>query len=86
MKEEKDHSDLEEDREKQKKEHERRAKVSIRGRERKVQRIFIAHIFAIFVTRKDMHIRDRDKERQHRYTEAVQHFNAVLVDLVRVYF
>jgi hypothetical protein len=33
------------------------------------------------------HLRDRDKERQHhRHTEAVQHFNALLADLVKMIF
>ncbi|XP_077259169.1 transcription elongation regulator 1 isoform X1 [Temnothorax americanus] len=67
-----DHSDSEEDREKQKRERERRAEVSIREREREVQRTLATHL------------RDRDKERQHhRHTEAVQHFSALLADLVR---
>lgn len=67
-----DHSDSEEDREKQKRERERRAEVSLREREREVQRTLATHL------------RDRDKERQHhRHTEAVQHFSALLADLVR---
>ncbi|XP_012526910.1 transcription elongation regulator 1 isoform X3 [Monomorium pharaonis] len=71
-KEEDDHSDSEEDREKQKRERERRAEVSLREREREVQRTLATHL------------RDRDKERQHhRHTEAVQHFSALLADLVR---
>lgn len=62
----------EEDREKQKKDRERRAEASLREREREVQRTLATHL------------RDRDKERQHhRHTEAVQHFNALLADLVR---
>ncbi|XP_011260944.1 transcription elongation regulator 1 isoform X2 [Camponotus floridanus] len=67
-----DHSDSEEDREKQKRERERRAEASLREREREVQRTLATHL------------RDRDKERQHhRHTEAVQHFSALLADLVR---
>ncbi|XP_017887706.1 transcription elongation regulator 1 isoform X4 [Ceratina calcarata] len=65
-------SDSEEDREKQKRERERRAEASLREREREVQRTLATHL------------RDRDKERQHhRHTEAVQHFSALLADLVR---
>jgi len=62
-----DYSDSEEDREKQKGGRERRAEVNIR--EREVQRIFLViYIFAIFVTgiRKDTHLGDRDKKRQHK--------------------
>lgn len=67
-----DQSDSEEDREKQKRERERRAEASLREREREVQRTLATHL------------RDRDKERQHhRHTEAVQHFSALLADLVR---
>ncbi|XP_034940516.1 transcription elongation regulator 1 isoform X2 [Chelonus insularis] len=67
-----EHSDSEEDREKQKRERERRAEASLREREREVQRTLATHL------------RDRDKERQHhRHTEAVQHFSALLADLVR---
>ncbi|KAK0167860.1 hypothetical protein PV327_001715 [Microctonus hyperodae] len=70
--EDEDHSDSEEDREKQKRERERRAEASLREREREVQRTLATHL------------RDRDKERQHhRHTEAVQHFSALLADLVR---
>ncbi|XP_033222596.1 transcription elongation regulator 1 isoform X2 [Belonocnema kinseyi] len=66
------YSDSEEDREKQKRERERRAEASLREREREVQRTLATHL------------RDRDKERQHhRHTEAVQHFSALLADLVR---
>ncbi|XP_043461407.1 transcription elongation regulator 1-like isoform X1 [Leptopilina heterotoma] len=65
-------SDSEEDREKQKREKERRAEASLREREREVQRTLATHL------------RDRDKERQHhRHAEAVQHFSALLADLVR---
>ncbi|XP_046625933.1 transcription elongation regulator 1 isoform X1 [Neodiprion virginianus] len=65
-------SDSEEDREKQKRERERRAEASLREREREVQRTLATHL------------RDRDKERQHhRHAEAVQHFSALLADLVR---
>ncbi|XP_015109979.1 transcription elongation regulator 1 isoform X1 [Diachasma alloeum] len=67
-----EHSDSEEDREKAKRERERRAEASLREREREVQRTLATHL------------RDRDKERQHhRHTEAVQHFSALLADLVR---
>ncbi|XP_023246814.1 transcription elongation regulator 1 [Copidosoma floridanum] len=61
-----------EEEEKQKRDRERRAEASLREREREVQRTLATHL------------RDRDKERQHhRHTEAVQHFNALLADLVR---
>jgi len=49
--EEDDHSDLEENREKQKRECERRAEVSIRERERKVQSIFVAISFILLLNR-----------------------------------
>lgn len=44
----------------------------MREREKEVQRTLATHM------------RDRDKEReQHKHDEAVQHFNALLADLVR---
>ncbi|EEB14665.1 transcription elongation regulator, putative [Pediculus humanus corporis] len=64
----------EEDREKEKKDREKQARVeaSLREREKEVQRTLATHL------------RDRDKEReQHKRDEAVQHFNALLADLVR---
>lgn len=45
--------------------------ASLREREKEVQRTLATHL------------RDRDKEReQHKHDEAVQHFNALLADLV----
>jgi hypothetical protein len=45
--------------------------ASMREREKEVQRTLATHL------------RDRDKEReQHKHDEAVQHFNALLADLV----
>ncbi|XP_028031261.1 transcription elongation regulator 1 isoform X2 [Bombyx mandarina] len=53
-------------------EREARAAASIKERERQVQRALATSL------------RDRDKERQyHKRDEAVQHFNALLADLVR---
>ncbi|XP_028161044.1 transcription elongation regulator 1-like [Ostrinia furnacalis] len=53
-------------------EKEARAQASIKEREREVQRALATSL------------RDRDKERQyHKRDEAVQHFNALLADLVR---
>lgn len=49
-----------------------RAEQSIREREKEVQRTLAGHL------------RDRDKERElHKREEAVGHFNALLIDLVR---
>lgn len=49
-----------------------RAKQSIREREKEVQRTLAGHL------------RDRDKEREHhKRDEAIRHFSALLVDLVR---
>ncbi|XP_072390987.1 transcription elongation regulator 1 [Diabrotica undecimpunctata] len=49
-----------------------RAQASLREREKEVQRTLATHM------------RDRDKEReQHKRDEAIQHFNALLSDLVR---
>lgn len=54
------------------KERQARAEVSMREREKEVQRTLATHM------------RDRDKEReQHKRDEAIQHFNALLADLVR---
>ncbi|KAL4703870.1 hypothetical protein ACJJTC_010804 [Scirpophaga incertulas] len=54
------------------KEREARAQASIKEREREVQRALATSL------------RDRDKEREfHKRDEAVQHFNALLADLVR---
>ncbi|XP_039762266.1 transcription elongation regulator 1 isoform X2 [Pararge aegeria] len=54
------------------KEREARAQASIKERERQVQRALATSL------------RDRDKEREyHKRDEAVQHFNALLADLVR---
>lgn len=61
------------EREKELKDKEKQARVeaSIREREKEVQRTLATHL------------RDRDKEReQHKHDEAVQHFNALLADLV----
>ncbi|PZC71206.1 hypothetical protein B5X24_HaOG213918 [Helicoverpa armigera] len=53
-------------------EKEARAQASIKEREREVQRALATSL------------RDRDKEREyHKRDEAVQHFNALLADLVR---
>ena len=49
-----------------------RAEQSIREREKEVQRTLAGHL------------RDRDKEREHhKRDEAIGHFNALLIDLVR---
>nr|CAD7568498.1 unnamed protein product [Timema californicum] len=64
----------EDEREKEQKDKERQLRVeaSLREREKEVQRTLATHL------------RDRDKEReQHKHDEAVQHFNALLADLVR---
>ncbi|KAL0269201.1 UNVERIFIED_CONTAM: hypothetical protein PYX00_007012 [Menopon gallinae] len=64
----------EEEREKEIKDREKQARVeaSLREREKEVQRTLATHL------------RDRDKEREHhKRDEAVQHFNALLTDLVR---
>lgn len=61
------------DQEKEQKELEKAARVeaSLREREKEVQRTLAVHL------------RDRDNEReQHKHDEAVQHFNALLADLV----
>ncbi|XP_030767326.1 transcription elongation regulator 1-like isoform X2 [Sitophilus oryzae] len=70
---EQDH-DSEDEKVKEEKEKDRqaRAEASLRKREEEVQRTLATHM------------RDRDKEReQHKRDEARQHFNALLVDLVR---
>uniref|UniRef100_A0A1Y1K130 FF domain-containing protein n=2 Tax=Photinus pyralis TaxID=7054 RepID=A0A1Y1K130_PHOPY len=60
------------DRAKELKEKQARAEASMREREKEVQRTLATHM------------RDRDKEReQHKRDEAIQHFNALLSDLVR---
>ncbi|KAJ9595283.1 hypothetical protein L9F63_027333, partial [Diploptera punctata] len=64
----------EDEREKEIRDKERQARMeaSLREREKEVQRTLATHL------------RDRDKEReQHKHDEAVQHFNALLADLVR---
>ncbi|KAJ2939552.1 hypothetical protein O0L34_g6384 [Tuta absoluta] len=61
-----------EDAARQREEREARAAASIKEREREVQRALATSL------------RDRDKEREHhKRDEAVQHFNALLADLVR---
>ncbi|KAK6639719.1 hypothetical protein RUM43_007994 [Polyplax serrata] len=63
-----------EEREKEQKDREKQARMeaSLREREKEVQRTLATHL------------RDRDKEREHhKRDEAVQHFNALLTDLVR---
>lgn len=63
---------LDDDRAKELKEKQARAEASMREREKEVQRTLATHM------------RDRDKEReQHKRDEAIQHFNALLSDLVR---
>lgn len=63
-------TDLE--REQKEKERQARAEASLKEREKEVQRTLATHM------------RDRDKEReQHKRDEAIQHFNALLADLVR---
>lgn len=67
-------SDDEKKDEKKEKEKEKQARTeaSLREREKEVQRTLATHL------------RDRDKEReQHKRDEAVQHFSALLADLVR---
>lgn len=69
-----DNINSEEEREKEQKDREKQARVeaSLREREKEVQRTLATHL------------RDRDKEREHhKRDEAVQHFNALLADLVR---
>ncbi|CAM1317070.1 TCERG1 (predicted), partial [Pycnogonum litorale] len=62
-------SDIESNKEREKQE---RIETSIREREKEVQRTLSTHL------------RERDKEREHhKHGEAVQHFNALLTDLVR---
>ncbi|XP_068908784.1 transcription elongation regulator 1 isoform X1 [Tenebrio molitor] len=58
--------------EQREKDRQARAEASLREREKEVQRTLATHM------------RDRDKEReQHKRDEAIQHFNALLADLVR---
>ncbi|KRT84883.1 hypothetical protein AMK59_601 [Oryctes borbonicus] len=65
-------SDDERAQELREKERQARAEASMREREKEVQRTLATHM------------RDRDKEReQHKRDEAIQHFNALLSDLVR---
>ncbi|PNF26329.1 hypothetical protein B7P43_G02672 [Cryptotermes secundus] len=65
-------SDDEREKEQKDKEKQARMEASLREREKEVQRTLATHL------------RDRDKEReQHKHDEAVQHFNALLADLVR---
>ncbi|PSN54986.1 Transcription elongation regulator 1, partial [Blattella germanica] len=65
-------SDDEREKEQKDKERQARMEASLREREKEVQRTLATHL------------RDRDKEReQHKHDEAVQHFNALLADLVR---
>lgn len=60
------------EREQKEKERQARAEASLKEREKEVQRTLATHM------------RDRDKEReQHKRDEAIQHFNALLADLVR---
>jgi len=64
-------SDDEREKEQKDKEKQARMEASLREREKEVQRTLATHL------------RDRDKEReQHKHDEAVQHFNALLADLV----
>lgn len=64
-------SDDEREKEQKDKERQARMEASLREREKEVQRTLATHL------------RDRDKEReQHKHDEAVQHFNALLADLV----
>ncbi|KAL1508885.1 hypothetical protein ABEB36_003707 [Hypothenemus hampei] len=65
-------SDDEKAKEEREKERQAKAEASLKRREEEVQRTLATHM------------RDRDKEReQHKRDEARQHFNALLVDLVR---
>nr|XP_022904284.1 transcription elongation regulator 1 [Onthophagus taurus] len=65
-------SDDERAQEQKEKDRQARAEASLREREKEVQRTLATHM------------RDRDKEReQHKRDEAIQHFNALLADLVR---
>ncbi|XP_017786660.1 PREDICTED: transcription elongation regulator 1 isoform X2 [Nicrophorus vespilloides] len=65
-------SDVEKAQEIKDKERQARAEASMREREKEVQRTLATHM------------RDRDKEReQHKRDESIQHFNALLADLVR---
>lgn len=67
--------DLESDTEDKEKEKAARVEASIREREKEVQRTLAVHL------------RDRDNEReQHKHDEAMQHFNALLADLVTSHF
>ncbi|KAG1680715.1 Transcription elongation regulator 1 [Nymphon striatum] len=62
-------SDIEATKEREKQE---RIETSLREREKEVQRTLSTHL------------RERDKEREHhKHGEAIQHFNALLTDLVR---
>ncbi|XP_050311211.1 transcription elongation regulator 1 [Anthonomus grandis grandis] len=66
------HSEDEKAKEDKEKERQAKAEASLKRREEEVQRTLATHM------------RDRDKEReQHKRDEARQHFNALLVDLVR---
>ncbi|KAJ8921975.1 hypothetical protein NQ315_008612 [Exocentrus adspersus] len=65
-------SDDEKAQDQKEKDRQARAEASLREREKEVQRTLATHM------------RDRDKEReQHKRDEAIQHFNALLSDLVR---
>lgn len=65
-------SDEENERKQKERDRQLRAEQSIKDREKEVQRSLANHL------------RDRDKEREHhKRDEAVQHFNALLADLVR---
>lgn len=68
------HSEDEREREQRDRDKQARVEASLREREKEVQRTLATHM------------RDRDKEReQHKHDEAVQHFNALLADLVSNY-
>jgi len=65
-----DENEKEKEREKQ-----ARQEASLREREKEVRQTLASHM------------RERDKERElHKHDEAVQHFTALLVDLVTVIF
>ncbi|KAJ8961880.1 hypothetical protein NQ318_021498 [Aromia moschata] len=69
---EKEETDDEKAQDQKEKDRQARAEASLREREKEVQRTLATHM------------RDRDKEReQHKRDEAIQHFNALLADLVR---
>ncbi|KAJ8971738.1 hypothetical protein NQ314_000551 [Rhamnusium bicolor] len=69
---ERDETDDEKAQDQKDKDRQARAEASLREREKEVQRTLATHM------------RDRDKEReQHKRDEAIQHFNALLADLVR---